>query len=111
MPTIEVGHHCFAATGLMPRAVQSRAIEATDSPCSSTRVAASRIASASTGLMSSRTMCRFLWFGSSGFNGTVGYQKCLNASSLPSYPQKIAVWSRSISCRRSSMCGDGGSCS
>ena len=44
-------------------------------------------------------------------NGTVGYQKCLNASSLPSYPQKIAVGSRSISCRRSSMCGDGGSCS
>ena len=66
MPTIEVGHHCLAATGLMPRAVQSRAIEATDSPCSSTRIAASRIASASTGLMSSRTMCRFLWFGSSG---------------------------------------------
>ncbi len=66
VPTIEVGHHCAAATGLMPRAAQSRAIEATDSPCSSTRTAASRIASASTGLMSSRTMCRFLWFGSSG---------------------------------------------
>ncbi len=32
VPTIEVGHHCLAATGLMPRAVQSRAIEATDSP-------------------------------------------------------------------------------
>ena len=47
----------------------------------------------------------------SACNGTVGYQKCLNASSLPSYPQKIAVGSRSISCRRSSMCGDGGSCS
>src|SRR5271155_4794437 len=45
------------------------------------------------------------------FNGTVGYQKCLNASSLPSYPQKVAVGSRSISCRRSSMCGDGGGCS
>ena len=66
MPTIEVGHHCAAATGLMPRAAQSRAIEATDSPWSSTRTAASRIASASAGLMSSRTMCRFLWFGSSG---------------------------------------------
>jgi hypothetical protein len=59
VPTIEVGHHCFAATGLIPRAVQSRAIEATDSPCSSTRVAASRIAAASTGLISSRRMCRF----------------------------------------------------
>ena len=44
-------------------------------------------------------------------NGTVGYQKCLNASALTGYPQKIAVGSRSISCRRSSMCGDGGSCS
>ena len=32
MPTIVVGHHCFAVTGLIPRAVQSRAIEATDSP-------------------------------------------------------------------------------
>ena len=66
VPTIDVGHHCFGGTGLMPRAVQSRAIEPTDSPCSSTRTAASRIASASTGLMSSRRMCRFLWFGSSG---------------------------------------------
>jgi len=66
MPTIEVGHHRFAATGLMPRAVQSRAIEPTDSPRSSTRTAASRIAPASTGLISSRRMCRFLWFGSSG---------------------------------------------
>jgi hypothetical protein len=67
MPTIVVGHHCFAVTGLIPRAVQSRAIEATDSPCSSTRIAASRIAPASTGLTSSHRMCRFLWFGSSGF--------------------------------------------
>ena len=46
VPTIDVGHHCFAATGLMPRAVQSRTIDPTDSPCSSTRMAASRIASA-----------------------------------------------------------------
>ena len=45
VPTIYVGHHCLAATGLMPGAVQSRAIEATDSPWSSTRAAASRIAS------------------------------------------------------------------
>ena len=66
VPTIEVGHHCFAATGLIPRAAQSRAIDPTDSPCSSTRTAASRIAPVSTGLISSRTMCRFLWFGSSG---------------------------------------------
>ena len=56
----------FAATGLMPRAVHSRAIDATDSPWSRTRMTASPIASASTGLISSRTMCRFLWFGSSG---------------------------------------------
>ena len=28
VPTIEVGHHCFAATGLMPRTVHSPAIEA-----------------------------------------------------------------------------------
>ena len=27
VPTIEDGHHCFAATGLMPRAVQSRMID------------------------------------------------------------------------------------
>jgi hypothetical protein len=66
VPTIEVGHHCAAATGVIPRAVQSRAMEATDSPRSSTRTAASRIAAASTGLISSRRMCRFLWFGSSG---------------------------------------------
>jgi hypothetical protein len=66
VPTIEVGHHCLAATGVMPRAVQSRAIQATDSPCSSTGTAASRSASASTGLISSRAMCRFLRFGSSG---------------------------------------------
>jgi hypothetical protein len=42
-------------------------------------------------------------------NGRVGYQNCLNASAWPPYPQKIAVGSRSISRRRSSMCGDGGS--
>jgi hypothetical protein len=42
-------------------------------------------------------------------NGTVGYRSCLNASAWPPYPQKIAVGSRSISRRRSSMCGDGGS--
>ena len=56
---IDVGHHCFAATGFIPRAVQSRAIDPTDSPCSSTPTPASLTASASTGLMSSRTMCRF----------------------------------------------------
>lgn len=66
MPTIVVGHQRAPATGLMPRAVQSRTIDPTDSPCSSNRVAASRIASASTSLMSSRTILRFLWSGSSG---------------------------------------------
>jgi hypothetical protein len=41
-------------------------------------------------------------------NGTVGLElsECL---SLAAYPQKIAVGSRSISCRRSSIRGDGGS--
>ncbi len=66
VPTIDVGQHFFAATGLMPRAVQSRAIDPTDSPCSSTRMAASLIASASTELISSRRILRFLGSGSLG---------------------------------------------
>jgi len=42
-------------------------------------------------------------------NGTVRYQNCPNASAWTGYPQKIAIGSRSISVRRSSMCGDGSS--
>ena len=42
-------------------------------------------------------------------NGTVRYQNCPNASAWLPYPQKIAIGSRSISVRRSSMCGDGSS--
>jgi hypothetical protein len=66
MSTHTVGYHCFARTGLMPRTVQSRMIDLTDSPCSSTRTAASRIASASAGLTSSRKMVRFCGSVSSG---------------------------------------------
>jgi hypothetical protein len=40
-------------------------------------------------------------------NGGVGCQNYRNASVWPLYPQKIAVGSRSISVRRSSMLGDG----
>lgn len=45
VPTHVDGYHCFAATGLIPRTVQSRMIDRTDSPCSSSQMAASRIAS------------------------------------------------------------------
>ena len=66
MPTHVDGYHCLPATGLIPRLVQSRMIDRTDSPCSSSRTAASRIASASGWLMSSLKMERLCGSDSAG---------------------------------------------
>ena len=91
VPTIEAGHHCRAATGLMPRAVQSCAIEATDSPWSSTRVAASRIASASTGLISSPQDVPLLVVGLVGVGVDAGVPEPALPSADPSALARLAI--------------------